>query len=175
MLKDIVDSLLTSGPSIPDLNSRASAQAVGPSIGSFTADEVYNRSSIHERLVQVRNSSSGKLQFSLDTLATKVLLCSNTNTSDTPGSSVPRAYGVEIAAGAALAVASNFEGKRHLQTQTVLARREIIVAAGVFQSPQIVCPSSYLPLDDDLIVTFIAHGNLNVWISKLQSMFSMTP
>jgi choline dehydrogenase len=102
---------------------------LGVSLNSFTIDENHNRSSVHERLLNVQQSSSGRLQFSLDTLATKVLLCNSTS---------PTAYGVEIAPGAALAVASNFQGKTTLQTKQVTAKHEVIVSAGAFQSPQLV-------------------------------------
>lgn len=108
------------------------SNAVGTSLGSFTADEVHNRSSVHDRLAQVQESSPQQLQFALDTLATQILLCNDSS------GGLPRAYGVEIARGAALAVASNFNGKGQLETETVIAKREVIVAAGAFQSPQLV-------------------------------------
>jgi choline dehydrogenase len=95
-------------------------------------DENHNRSSVHDRLVAVQKSSAEKLEFALDTLATRVLLCE-------PGTGgTPTAYGVEIARGAALAVASNFNGKLDLETEVITVRHEVIISAGVFQSPQIV-------------------------------------
>lgn len=131
-LLDIANTLATSGgPTIDDLNSAANDAAVGVATPSYTIDEHHNRSSVHDRLVHVKQSSHGKLRFALDTLATKVLLCEN-------GSEPPIAYGVEIAPGAALAVASNFKGKRHLKTKTITVRHEVIISAGVFQSPQLV-------------------------------------
>jgi choline dehydrogenase len=120
------------GPTIDDLNSAANRGAIGVGTPSYTIDEHHNRSSVHDRLVHVKKSSHGKLQFSLDTLATKVLLC------ETGAGGAPVAYGVEIAPGAALAVASNFKGKSHLKTKTVTVRHEVIISAGVFQSPQLV-------------------------------------
>jgi choline dehydrogenase len=105
------------------MNSAANVAAIGIGNPSYTIDENHNRSSVRDRLVHVQKSSHGKLRFALDTLATKVLMCKTG-----PGGS-PIAYGVEFAPGAALAVASNFKGKRHLKTKTV---------AGVFQSPQLV-------------------------------------
>lgn len=87
---------------------------------------------MRNRLVDVKSSSRGRLQFSFDTLATKVLLCSS------PDSPQPKAYGVEIAVGAALPVASNFKGKAALKTQNILVKHEVIVSAGVFQTPQLV-------------------------------------
>jgi choline dehydrogenase len=120
------------GPTIDDLNSAANRGAIGVGTPSYTIDEHHNRSSVHDRLVHVKKSSHGKLRFALDTLATKVLLC------ETGAGGAPVAYGVEIAPGAALAVASNFKGKSHLKTKTVIVRHEVIISAGVFQSPQLV-------------------------------------
>jgi choline dehydrogenase len=114
------------------MNSAANVAAIGIGNPSYTIDENHNRSSVRDRLVHVKKSSHGKLRFALDTLATKVLMCKTG-----PGGS-PIAYGVEIAPGAALAVASNFKGKRHLKTKTVTVRHEVIISAGVFQSPQLV-------------------------------------
>jgi choline dehydrogenase len=132
-LIDIANTLATSGgPAIDDLNSAANDAAVGVANPSYTIDEHHNRSSVHDRLVQVKKSSRGKLQFSLDTLATKILMC------ETGYGGSPNAYGVEIAPGAALAVAGNFKGKHHLKTKTVTVRHEVIISAGVFQSPQLV-------------------------------------
>ncbi|KAG6805313.1 hypothetical protein H0H87_004625, partial [Tephrocybe sp. NHM501043] len=67
--------------------------------------------------------------MSLDTLATKLLLCASGS-----GNS---AYGVQIAPGAALPVASNFNGKANLNLKNVTAKHEVIVSAGTFQSPQL--------------------------------------
>ncbi|KAJ7447064.1 alcohol oxidase [Mycena galericulata] len=130
-LLDIIDTLATSGPTIDDINSIANDGAAGVGMVSYTIDENHNRSSIHDRLVDVKQSSQGKLNFALDTLATKIALCDS-------GSGSPIAYGVEIASGAALAVASNFKGKSQLNTKLITVRYEVIVSAGVFQSPQLL-------------------------------------
>jgi choline dehydrogenase len=131
-LGDIVNALSTSAPGVSDINSVANDAAVGVGAPSYTADENHNRSSIRDHLRDVEASSGGKLTFAFDTLATRVALCS-------PGhGQPPRAYGVAIAPGAALAVASNFHGKRQLTTKLVTVRYEVIVSAGVFQSPQLV-------------------------------------
>ncbi|KAK6991904.1 choline dehydrogenase [Favolaschia claudopus] len=132
-LIDIATTLATSGAPIDDLNSVVNDAAIGAANPSYTIDESHNRSSVHDRLVDVEAASSsgkGKLDFMLDTLATKVLLCDGEK---------PKAYGVEIARGAALAVAGNFKGKEKiLKTESVRVRYEVIVSAGVFQSPQLV-------------------------------------
>ncbi|KAJ3788489.1 hypothetical protein GGU10DRAFT_238506, partial [Lentinula aff. detonsa] len=54
----------------------------------------------------------------LDTLATRILLCNSS-------SGTPTAYGVEIAPGAALPVASNFQGKAILRTENITVKREL--------------------------------------------------
>lgn len=63
---------------------------------------------------------------------TKILLCQDANLTR------PRAYGVEIARGQGLPVQLNFGGKQNLTTEQVLVKREVIVAAGTFQTPQLV-------------------------------------
>ncbi|KAJ7067384.1 hypothetical protein C8F01DRAFT_1051871 [Mycena amicta] len=129
-LLDIIGTLESFGPLVPDLNSVASEAAAGVGVPSYTIDENHNRSSVHDRLVQARSTNSGTLHFALDTLATKIAMCER--------SGRPTAYGIEIARGAALAVASNFNGKKNLKTELVTARHEVIVSAGVFQSPQLL-------------------------------------
>ncbi|KAJ7118934.1 hypothetical protein C8R44DRAFT_565771, partial [Mycena epipterygia] len=54
----------------------------------------------------------------LNTLATRILLCQGSDGHLT-------AYGVEIAPGAALPVAGNFEGKQDLVVRSVMARQEL--------------------------------------------------
>ncbi|KAJ6565661.1 hypothetical protein B0H10DRAFT_2359298, partial [Mycena sp. CBHHK59/15] len=132
-LLDIVNTTLaTSGPLIEDINSAANVAALGVGIPTFTIDEHHNRSSVLDHLVRVKESSQGKLQFALDTLATKVVMC------DAGSGGLPVACAVEIACDAALAVASNFKWKENLKTELVTVRHEVIVSAGVFQSPQLV-------------------------------------
>jgi choline dehydrogenase-like flavoprotein len=81
----------------------------------------------------VVESTTDKLAIMTNTLATKVLLCQS-------GKDVT-AYGVSIAPGAKLPIAQGFTGKQKLNVTNVVARREVIVSAGAFQSPQLV---SYL-------------------------------
>ncbi|KAG6915226.1 hypothetical protein DXG01_012645 [Tephrocybe rancida] len=126
----LVASLQLAGLPALDLNDLAGDAALGASIPSVTVDENHIRSSVHERLQAVLKSNPGKLHTSLDTLATKLLLCDS-------GSGVT-AYGVQIAPGAALPVASNFNGKVALKLQNVTARHEVILSAGTFQSPQLL-------------------------------------
>ncbi|KAJ7253467.1 hypothetical protein C8J57DRAFT_1237276 [Mycena rebaudengoi] len=131
-LLDVLNTLNGSGSLIADINSEANNAAVGVGVPNYTIDETHIRSSVRDRLIAVQASSGGKLRFSFDTLATKVLMCD-------PGKGAPpKAYGVEISPGAALAVASNFHGKSALKTKIITVRHEVVVSAGVFQSPQIL-------------------------------------
>ncbi|KAF9026863.1 alcohol oxidase [Hymenopellis radicata] len=124
---DFIASITLSGLPVLDLNSIAGDDAVGVTMPSFTITENYTRSSVRDRLVNVEETS-GRLTFTLDTLATKVLTCN-----DSESGSV-KAYGVEMAPGAALPVAGNFHGKQDLNTTVVTAKKEVIVSAGAFQT-----------------------------------------
>ncbi|KAJ7700876.1 hypothetical protein B0H17DRAFT_214741 [Mycena rosella] len=124
-------SLITSSnPPILDLNTVADDSSVGINAPSFTVDEKHIRSSVYNRLTAV-NSTTRNLNITLNTLATRILLCQGSD-------GLPTAYGVEIAPDAALAVAGNFKGKQDLAVRTVMVRHEVIVSAGVFQSPQLL-------------------------------------
>lgn len=127
----LVGAITASGLPVLDINDLASDQALGVTMPSFTIDENHNRSSVRDRLISVEQNGSGNLKILVDTLATKILLCNNS-------AGIPTAYGVEIAPGAALPVASNFNGKSVLKTQSITVRHEVIVSAGTFQSPQLV-------------------------------------
>ncbi|KAJ7576726.1 alcohol oxidase [Mycena floridula] len=113
-----------------DLNSYAQDAATGVFLPSFTIDENHKRASVYNRLVDVDSKSNSKLTIMNNALVTRLLLCE--------GSEGVTAYGVEYAPGGKLAAAGNFDGKKDLNVQTVTARHEIIVSAGVFQSPQLL-------------------------------------
>jgi hypothetical protein len=51
--------------------------------------------------------------------------------------------GVEITPGAALDVAGNFKGKQSLKTKLITVRHEVIISAGVFQTPRLVRFNNY--------------------------------
>ncbi|KAF7368742.1 Choline dehydrogenase [Mycena venus] len=121
---------LLSNPPILDLNSLADDGSVGINTPSFTIDENHVRSSVYNRLTAVHNSTS-TLNITLNTLVTRILLCQDSG-------GLPAAYGVEIAPDAALPVAGNFQGKQDLKVRSVMARHEVIISAGVFQSPQLL-------------------------------------
>ncbi|KAJ7063663.1 hypothetical protein C8F01DRAFT_1082062 [Mycena amicta] len=132
-LLSIVSSLeLLSGqpPILADLNDLASDGAAGITSPSFTIDTNHIRSSVYNRLNAVK-AARDNLNITLNTLTTKVLMC---NGSD----GFPTAYGIEIAPGAALPVSAQFHGKQTLAVRRVMARQEVILSAGVFQSPQLL-------------------------------------
>ncbi|KAJ7890970.1 GMC oxidoreductase-domain-containing protein, partial [Mycena olivaceomarginata] len=118
-----------SGPVIEDVNSHHPLPHFGRGLTSWTADTNFRRSSIRDRLGQVA-ANSDKLTIMTNTLATKVLLCKSAKD--------VVAYGVSVALGAKLPIAQGFTGKQKLNETRIIARREVIVSAGVFQSPQLV-------------------------------------
>jgi len=130
-LLTIVTSLTLSASPIVDLNSLASDSAMGASTPSYTIDENNVRSSVYNRLVAV-NETTPNINITLNTMATKILLCQE--------SGKVSAYGFEITSGALLPVAAKFDRKKDVQAdlRTVKARHEVIVSAGVFQSPQLL-------------------------------------
>lgn len=109
------------------------------------------RSSIHDRLVQVAANTTDKLTIMTDTLATKVLLCKS-------GKEVV-AYGVSVAPGAKLPIAEGFTGKQKLNEMSIVAKREVIVSAGVFQSPQL---ASFFPFSwGHMLIGFSSWYSIN--------------
>ncbi|KAJ7576067.1 hypothetical protein C8J56DRAFT_1062499 [Mycena floridula] len=127
----VASAIQNTFPFVPDFNSLNGTSATGYGVISSTVNENNTRSSIHERLLEVSAAQPQLLKLSVDTLATKILLC-QTQEGDV------QAYGVEIAPGAALPVAANFKGRETLVTKQVIAKREVIVSAGAFQSPQLL-------------------------------------
>lgn len=98
--------------------------ATGVSLSSNTANELNERATVRSRI------EGSSVKVLLDTLVTKILLCNDGNG--------PEAYGIQIAEGAALPIATNFKGKKTLKTRDIIAKKEVILSAGVFQSPQLV-------------------------------------
>ncbi|KAJ6570514.1 glucose-methanol-choline oxidoreductase-like protein [Mycena vulgaris] len=118
-----------SGPVIEDLNSHLPLPHFGRGLTSRTTDTIH-RSSIRDRLDQVAANSTDKLTLMTNTLATKVLLCKSAKD--------VVAYGVSVAPGAKLPIAQGFTGKQKLNETRIIAKREVIVSAGAFQSPQLL-------------------------------------
>ncbi|KAJ7270565.1 hypothetical protein C8J57DRAFT_1322068 [Mycena rebaudengoi] len=120
-----------SGPVIKDPKSHLPLPHFGRGITSLTADKnQIHRSSIRDRLDQVTANPTDKLTLMTNTLATKVLLCKSAKD--------VVAYGVSVAPGAKLPIAQGFTGRQKLNETRIIAKREVIVSAGAFQSPQLL-------------------------------------
>ncbi|KAL1680111.1 hypothetical protein EV122DRAFT_276531 [Schizophyllum commune] len=133
MLNNIMTGLLSAAtPLIPDINSLSNNDATGVAINPNTIDEHNARSSIYNRLKAVKSAHPDRLHFAFDTLATKIVLCQGED--DTQ----PKAIAVEVARNVGLPVQPKFHRKKHLKTEKIYAKKEVIVAAGVFQTPQLL-------------------------------------
>ncbi|KAI4519917.1 hypothetical protein K525DRAFT_204955, partial [Schizophyllum commune Loenen D] len=133
MLNNIMTGLLSAAtPLIPDINSLSNNDATGVAINPNTIDEHNARSSVYNRLKAVKSAHPDRLHFAFDTLATKIVLCQGED--DTQ----PKAIAVEVARNVGLPVQPKFHRKKHLKTEKIYAKKEVIVAAGVFQTPQLV-------------------------------------
>ncbi|KAK7020059.1 choline dehydrogenase [Favolaschia claudopus] len=120
-------------PTIPDPNTHVPLPPSGRVLELLTGDENHLRASIRDKLTP----SPKNLTIMTHALATKVLLC-NDDTKKGKGGKVT-AYGLAVAPGAKLPVAQGFNGKlQKLDEKNVIARREVIVAGGAFQTPQLV-------------------------------------
>ncbi|KAJ7710989.1 hypothetical protein B0H14DRAFT_2646052 [Mycena olivaceomarginata] len=128
-----------SGPVIEDINSHLPLPHFGRGLSSSTSDTTGHRSSIRDRLDVVAANSTDKLTIMTNTLATKVLLCRS-------GGDVV-AYGLSVAPGAKLPIAQGSSGKQDLNETRIVAKREVIISAGVFQSPQLLMVFYDLVLD----------------------------
>ncbi|KAJ7453413.1 hypothetical protein FB451DRAFT_1281210 [Mycena latifolia] len=132
-LNDITIGLANSAPNVLDINTRTSPPNFTMTSLSSTVNATNERSSVKERLHQVQRDHPRKLTFALSTLATKVLLCQPHDPSQ-----APRAYGLQVAPNASLPVSDQFTGKVELDFAGYYARHEVIVSAGLFQSPQLL-------------------------------------
>ncbi|KAK7042085.1 choline dehydrogenase [Favolaschia claudopus] len=118
-------------PLIPDQNSHVPLPPSGRVLELLTSDNNHLRASIRDKLTPLA-ASSKNLTIMTNALATKVLLCN-----EKKGGKVT-AYGLAVAAGAKLPVAQGFNGKQKLDEKNIVARREVIVAGGAFQTPQLL-------------------------------------
>jgi choline dehydrogenase len=135
-LLDIVTAIITSVAPVfgTDYNGDPNNDGVeGGAAVISTKDAAHNRSSVRDHIMNTARTFPTKLILQTDTLATKVLTCTSGNTIV--------AYGVEAATGPALIpVHRSFAGKPAggLKTKVYRAKREVIVSAGTFQTPQLL-------------------------------------
>ncbi|KAG9125267.1 hypothetical protein FRC07_008336 [Ceratobasidium sp. 392] len=130
ILTNIMTAVLPVG--FADYNNNLNDGKEGGAAVISTKDPAHNRSSVRDHLINTRTSLPQRLQFATDTMATKILTCAD-------ASGKPRAYGVEAASGTSLLpVARRFSGKKTLQKKQYLAKYEIIVSTGTFQTPQLL-------------------------------------
>lgn len=135
-LNDITLGLSNSFPHVFDVNTRAGPGNSTITAFSWTVNSTGERATVKERLLDVQLHHAQNLQFALNTLATQVLLCQVNNSSANP-----TAYGLQVAPNAFLPVSEEFTGKVDLNFTEYYARHEVVVSAGVFQSPQLVSPN----------------------------------
>jgi choline dehydrogenase-like flavoprotein len=93
----------------------------------------HQRVGTRERLLEVREKHPGRLTIELDALATRVLFEGN------------RAVGVEYLKGERLYEAHATPSGQPGQVRQILAKREVIIAGGAFNSPQLLMLSGIGP------------------------------
>ncbi|KAJ7860779.1 hypothetical protein B0H13DRAFT_1639275, partial [Mycena leptocephala] len=133
-LNDITIGLANHAPNVLDINTHASLSNFTLKSSSNPVNATNERSSVTERLHQLQRDHPRKLTYALGTLATKVSLCQPHGHSQTP-----RAYGIQVASNVSLPVSDQLAGKVELDFTEYHARHEVIVSAGLFQSPQLLC------------------------------------
>ncbi len=101
-----------------------------------------NRYSARDYIQAAQQNTSIPLTVSLNSLATRVLFDTTTNSSSrcsSSGASTPRATGVEYLEGKSLYAADSRRASGSTGTRkTVTARREVVVSGGAFNSPQLL-------------------------------------
>ncbi|KAI3342450.1 GMC oxidoreductase [Ustulina deusta] len=110
-----------------------------------------NRYSARDYIQAAQQNTSIPLTVSLNSLATRVLFDTTTNSSSrcsSSGASTPRATGVEYLEGKSLYAADSRRASGSTGTRkSVTARREVVVSGGAFNSPQLLMLSGVGPAD----------------------------
>ncbi|KAK6996807.1 choline dehydrogenase [Favolaschia claudopus] len=118
------------GPLIEDINNGAPIPPLARGINQWTGLPDFTRSSIRDRVTELAANSPDRLTLMTNTLATKVLLCRSGKEAV--------AYGVAVTPGAKLPIAQGFPGKQDLKETRIIAKKEVIVSGGAFQTPQLL-------------------------------------
>ncbi|KAK7002429.1 choline dehydrogenase [Favolaschia claudopus] len=120
------------GPLVEDISRSEPLPPRGRGLRQWTGEPDFTRVGVRDKLAEVAARYPERLTIMTDTLATRVLLCGGKERRGT------KAYGVAVAQGAKLPVAQGFKGKEDLQEKRIVAKREVIVAGGAFQTPQLL-------------------------------------
>ncbi|KAF7350750.1 Choline dehydrogenase [Mycena sanguinolenta] len=172
-LLDLVTNVVTAVTPVKgdDYNGDPSNDGVeGGTAVVITKDSAHNRSSVRDHIVATQAAYSQQLFLQTDTMATKILTCAGSD-------GTPVAYGVEAASGQALIpVHRMFAGKPPggLNTTTYTAKREVIVSAGTFQTPQLLMLSGIGPADQLSAFSIPVVKNASGVGANLQDRIEMT-
>ncbi|KAF7350755.1 Choline dehydrogenase [Mycena sanguinolenta] len=172
-LLDLVTNVVTAVTPVKgdDYNGDPSNDGVeGGAAVILTKDSAHNRSSIRDHIVATQAAYPQQLFLQTDTMATKILTCAGSD-------GTPVAYGVEAASGQALLpVHRLFAGKPPggLNTTTYTAKREVIVSAGTFQTPQLLMLSGIGPADQLSAFSIPVVKNASGVGANLQDRIEMT-
>jgi len=112
-------------------NSIQNEGVAGGALPILTKKSDHTRSSVRDFIVDTQKKVPTRLSIITSAMVTKILTCDTTTG--------VKAYGVQAALGANLLPVSRlFKGKQTLPVSTYYAKYEVIVSAGVYQTPQLL-------------------------------------